>query len=242
MLMIVLASNSPRRRELLTWAGWEFLLAPAEIDERVLPGEAPANYVRRLAQDKALQAWRNLDGPVTDLVVLAADTAVVDSLENGRGDVILGKPADAAQAEAMLRQLRGRSHRVYTGIAVLRPEDRIGGSALAENYSLVSDVVVTNVPMRNYTDEEMRAYIESGDPLDKAGAYAIQHAGFHPVVRLSGCYANVVGLPLCHISLLLEAMSVATPAGLAQSCQQRFRYDCDIFEQVLASAGRTQPE
>jgi nucleoside triphosphate pyrophosphatase len=225
--MLVLASNSPRRRQLLALGGWDFVLLAAPVNERVLPGEAPGEYVLRLAQAKARAAQALLEtqaaagrSAATEMipaVIVAADTAVVDLLADlseagiaGPGQAILGKPIDAIEAEAMLRRLRGHTHQVYTGLAALRTGDD----------QLLSDVVVTDVPMRNYSDEEMHAYIASGDPLDKAGAYGIQHPGFRPVQNLQGCYANVMGLPLCHLARLLGSLGVYPINEVALACQK----------------------
>jgi MAF protein len=147
--------------------------------------------------------------------VIAADTTVVD------GNQILGKPVDNEDAGRMLRQLRGRTHQVYTAIAVL------------QNGNLLVECCGTDVPMRDYDDAEMRAYIESGDPLDKAGAYAIQHAGFNPVEYLQGCYANVVGLPLCHLVRTLRKFNIHLAANVPAGCQAALGYECPIFEVVL---------
>ena len=114
---------------------------------------------------------------------------------------ILGKPADAYEAESMLRRLRGREHQVFTALAVVRRSEGF----------LALDWCVTDVPMRTYSDEEMCAYIATGDPLDKAGAYAIQHPDFSPVAELQGCFANVMGLPLCHVERTL--MQAGHPDG-----------------------------
>ena len=213
--MILLASNSPRRKQLLALAGWPYCIQPAEIDETPLPGEPAEAYVLRLAESKA----RAAAGSAEDGLVLAADTTVVDA------GVILGKPNDADQARAMLRQLRGRSHQVLTALAVL--QSRSG--------RLLTDVCVTDVPMRAYTEAEIEAYVASGDPLDKAGAYAIQHAGFHPVASLAGCYANVVGLPLCHLARMLRTLGLPPQADLPQACQAALGYQCPVYEQILVA-------
>jgi predicted house-cleaning NTP pyrophosphatase (Maf/HAM1 superfamily) len=125
----------------------------------------------------------------------------------------------------MLRRLRGRTHQVYTAVVALRPEDN----------ALLSEVVVTDVPMRQYSDDEILAYIDSGDPLDKAGAYAIQHAGFKPVEHLEGCYANVMGLPICHLSRMLAAFGVYPETDVPGTCQKMLYYPCPIFRQVLGT-------
>jgi septum formation protein len=217
-MQLVLASNSPRRKQLLNVSGWEFLVLPAEIDERTLPGESPLAYVLRLAEGKArLAAGRAPQGAW----IVAADTTVVD--RTAQGEVILGKPADAAEAEAMLRRLRGRTHLVYTGLAVYRPQDD----------TLLTDWCATAVPMRPYTDAEMLAYIASGDPFDKAGAYAIQHAGFSPVEKLDGCYANVMGLPLCHLTRTLGRLGAQPLTDVPAGCQALLDFECPVFNQVL---------
>ena len=209
---LILASNSPRRRELLSLTELKFRVLPADVDETPLTGESASDYVRRLAASKA-QTVGAQAGP--DAFVLAADTTVVD------GNQILGKPVDNEDAGQMLRQLRGRPHQVYTAIAFLRGDE------------LLVDCCGTDVPMRDYSETEMQVYIESGDPLDKAGAYAIQHAGFHPVNGLTGCYANVVGLPLCHLVRSLRKYDFDLIADVPQACQATLGYDCPIYEAVL---------
>jgi MAF protein len=189
--MLILASNSPRRQELLRAAGWSFTVLPADIDEEPGSDESAQNYVLRLAEEKAKNILRRRQSNIPlQAVIVAADTTVV---LNGQ---ILGKPVDAAEAEQMLRRLKGNTHQVYTGLAVLRIADR----------SMTIDLTATNVSMRSYSDVEMFAYIATGDPLDKAGAYAIQHNEFRPVERLQGCYANVVGLPICRLVHILNDM------------------------------------
>jgi nucleoside triphosphate pyrophosphatase len=220
--MLVLASNSPRRKQLLGLGGWSFTVSPAAIDETPFDAEAPADYVARLAEGKVRKAARQAPA---EALILAADTTVAvpaHTLDDS-ADQILGKPGDAQEAEKMLRLLRGRSHRVYTGLAVLRVSDG----------SILQDVCMSEVMMRDYSDDEMLAYIASGDPLDKAGAYAVQHAGFHPVERLAGCVANVMGLPVCHLARLLAEFNLPPRDELPGECQQMLGYDCPIYRQVL---------
>jgi septum formation protein len=212
--MLVLASNSPRRRHLLALGGWSFMTFIAEVDERPLPGEAPKDYVLRLAENKARAVASRVP---SEALIIAADTAVVD------GGEILGKPADAAEAEAMLRRLRGRTHQVYTALAVLRNADGL----------LLTDWCMTEVRMRQYSDGEIQAYVESGDPLDKAGAYAIQHRGFQAVESLNGCYASVMGLPLCHLTRTLLKLGLSPRTHVPRTCQQTLDYDCPIYREVL---------
>jgi septum formation protein len=218
---LLLASNSPRRKQLIALGGWPFRVQAADIDESPLPGEAPGPYVLRLAESKARAVAALVESESLILaangLILAADTTVADGTE------LLGKPADAGQAVKMLTQLRGRVHQVYTGFALLRPADGM----------LVTDLCATDVPMRNYTDEEIRAYVASGDPLDKAGAYAIQHRAFNPVASLEGCYANVVGLPLCHLTRALRRLRIPPLADVPAGCQQTLGYECPVFEQIL---------
>jgi MAF protein len=198
---LILASGSPRRRELLARWGWTFAIIKPDIDETPLPVEPPDAYVARLSREKA-RAGRALvaaDRVADATLIIAADTTVA------LGSEILGKPADAAEAIAMLRQLRGRAHMVFTGITVCQ----------ADSDAIKTTVTATQVHMRSYSDGEIERYVASGDPFDKAGSYAIQHAFFHPVERIDGCYANVMGLPLCTLYGLLAAQGVEPPTPLA---------------------------
>ncbi|SRR5581483_824972 len=178
---LVLASASPRRRELVRRLGVPCDVEPTAVDETPRTGERPADLAVRLAEAKARAAQ-----PGTHWV-LAADTVVI------LDDQALGKPRDAAEAVSMLQRLRDRTHEVATGVCLLVPGSR---PRLA--------VVRTHVQMRPYSDAEIRAYVASGAPLDKAGAYGIQDAGFSPVRAIRGCYTNVVGLPLCAVADLLR--------------------------------------
>lgn len=214
--LLVLASSSPRRRELLALTGLPFEVIAADVDETPVAGESPRAYVLRLAEEKARAAASRTDA---GRILLAADTAVVD------GSDILGKPANPSEAKRMLRQLRGRVHQVYTGIALLHKN----------RGNLLTDACVTDVPMRAYSDAEIAAYVETGDPLDKAGAYAIQHPRFQPVESMRGCYASVMGLPLCHVTRLLRQMDAAPPADVPAGCQAFLKYDCPIYKGLWAS-------
>jgi septum formation protein len=179
----VLASASPRRADLLTAAGIDFSPRPAEVDERPLDGEAPSEYVRRVARDKARACPHSSDD-----VVLAADTAVVvDGL-------ILGKPTDDGDAVRMLRLLSGRVHLVLTGVAVRR-----GDKELVE-------VESTSVTFAVMCDDEIDWYVASGEPRDKAGAYAVQGLASRFVTRIDGSYSNVVGLPVARVCVMLAAL------------------------------------
>lgn len=199
-----LASQSPRRREMITWLGLPVQTTAADVDESPLAGERPDAQAARLAGQKAHRvaaahpAW-----------VLAADTIV--DLEH----TALGKPRTPAEATAMLRRLRGRVHAVHTGVALFTPEN---GCVLRR--------VTSFVEMRPYTDAEIAAYVAGGDPLDKAGAYAIQHPGFAPAAAVDRCYANVVGLPLCAVVALLAEHGVVLELSVPALCQHYFNYHC----------------
>lgn len=209
--MLVLASTSPRRRQLLALTGWRFQVTPADVDEGYLPGEPPCDYVRRLARAKASAV---VPGAPVGSIILAADTAVVQS------DEVLGKPGSPSEAVGMLQRLRDDVHQVYTGLAVVRVDDG----------KLLTDWCVTNVRMRAYGDALIWDYVASGDPFDKAGGYAIQHAGFDPVESLEGCYANVVGLPVCHLTHLLRRFGLLPPADAPAACQDISHSDCSIYK------------
>jgi len=177
----ILASSSPRRRELLTSLGLTFTIIKPEIDEDQRAGEPPLDYVRRLSIEKAQDVISKTSG---NGLVLAADTIVIHE------NVILGKPVDADEARYMLNRMRGRKHQVCTAMTLM--------SMTLERDLPVSltRLTITDVTMRDYTDDEIDAYIATGDPFDKAGGYAIQHAEFSPVAQIDGSYSNVVGLPL----------------------------------------------
>ncbi len=193
---LILASASPRRRQLLAALGIPFVIDAADINESRLKAETPAAHVRRLAEEKA----RTVSARRPQDVILAADTIVV---HQGR---ILGKPRDTAHARSMLQSLRDRAHQVITAVAVAR------------NGAITSKLDVSVVTMREYSDAEMDAYIATGDPFDKAGAYAIQNADFAPVARLEGCYAGVMGLPLALTTHLLTAAGLAPAPDWPHNC------------------------
>jgi septum formation protein len=194
---IYLASGSPRRRELLQQIGVPFRVVGTEVDETVLPGEAPAAYVARLAAAKADTGWARNGDPV-GTPVLAADTAVV---LDGR---ILGKPSDREDAEGMLRQLSGRTHEVLTGVA-LRTAD-----------GLQSRLSRSEVTFRRISAGEVQAYWETGEPCDKAGAYAIQGRAAMFIADLRGSYSGVMGLPLFETAQMLSGAGVL-PMSARQS-------------------------
>ena len=215
--MLVLASNSPRRRQLLALTGLAFGVLVTDVDESVRENESPADYVLRLAETKARAVTNQAHA---NQIILAADTTVVN------GQDILGKPKDATEAIDMLSRLRGHVHQVYTGIALLRISDGL----------LLKDLCVTDVPMRDYSDEEIQAYVQTGDPLDKAGAYAIQHPQFRPVAELNGCYASVMGLPMCHVILLMRKMDIQPNTDFFLSCETLLEYHCPVSHAILNGA------
>jgi septum formation protein len=201
---LILASASPRRRELLAQAGFEFEVCPAHIPEEPRPGEDPIAYVTRLARQKAgavMQGLSTRDQAACgganrfempgEIVVLGADTTV--TLDGH----ILEKPRDNDDASRMLRMLSGRTHRVITGVAVV---DVRGADVAAE---------VTAVRFVTLSDEEIAAYVATGEPMDKAGAYGIQGRAAQWIPRIEGCYFNVVGLPLALVSSMLEGRQAA---------------------------------
>jgi septum formation protein len=195
--MLILASASPRRHELLSQAGVTFTAVAAGINEDLLPNEAAAAYVQRLAEEKAQCIWnthRASDRSDEPLLVLGADTCVVCEGQ------ILGKPTDAADARRMLELLSGRTHAVLTGLAV------VTGS------KIVRDLEITQVTFNCINDAEIARYIASGEPLDKAGAYAIQGYAARWIPRIEGCYFNVVGLPIARTIALLAEAQVAPAA------------------------------
>ena len=189
MKPLILASNSPRRKDLLKQIGVDFSIDPADVDERVLPNESPEGYAVRVALEKArVSAARAGAG-----IVIAADTIVV------LNDEILGKPRDAEDAVRMLMLLSGKAHSVITGLAVM---DAATGRALTRTS-------LTRVWFRSLSQQEIASYVATGEPLDKAGAYGIQERGAVFVERVDGCYFNVVGLPLSLLMGLLRDMDIA---------------------------------
>lgn len=218
---LLLASQSPRRRKLLSWLGVPFAVTNPRVSETPRANETPVELVTRLSRAKADAAEPNRFGR---MVVIACDTIVTLSNESERGEV-LGKPRDEAEARAMLRRLRGRPHVVYSAATVY--------DAAREP---VTELVRTELRMRHYSDAEIEAYVASGDPMDKAGAYAIQHGGFRPVVRLQGCYANVMGLPLCHVARELRRRGCKLVVDVPSACQAYTGYACHIYGQIVRSA------
>jgi septum formation protein len=197
--MLILASASPRRRELLSQAGFSFAVQAADLPEGRLPDEDGIRLATRLAREKAEAVFHTRSsgngGPSKEngqpLLVLGADTVVVCETE------ILGKPADAADAARMLRLLSGRTHQVMTGVAL------ISGAPASPTIEIACEV--THVTMQALSQEEIDRYVRSGDPMDKAGAYGIQGYAGRWIPRIQGCYFNVVGLPLALVTAMIES-------------------------------------
>lgn len=200
MPMYILASGSPRRKEILASLGVTFTVIKSDIDETQHPSENPYDYAARLSREKASAVAAKL---TADAVVIAADTIVVvaaDTIGVMEDGDILGKPTDADDARRMLRRLRRDTHVVCTAITLLKIED-----GAREQWT---ELTRTRVTMRDYSDAEIEAYIASGDPFDKAGGYAIQHEGFAPVAQIDGSYTNVVGLPVETLQMLLANLKL----------------------------------
>ena len=212
---LLLASGSPRRKDLLQLLGLPFVVQPSDADEQTLPLESASEMVVRLSRDKAQALLPHARGRL----ILAADTTVAFH------GVVLGKPADPQDATLMLRQLRGKTHTVYSGITLL---DSDSGESRTE-------LVESRVVMRRYSDTEITAYVATGDPLDKAGSYAIQYAQFRPVARITGCYANVMGLPLCHVYCLLRDLDLAPAQPPQHPCDHFNRRRCRVAQQILST-------
>jgi len=261
---LVLASASPRRQQLFSLLNVPFVTATADVDEEIGEGESPQEMVRRLSLAKA----RAVALSYPEGLIVAADTTVVVD-----GDV-LGKPADEAEAIAMLRRLRGRKHTVFSGVTVYYPlppslPPNVGGAGggvteLAESAVWmraytdeqgppfipptgppfhpphwggkrggITELAESAVWMRAYTDEQVARYVASGDPLDKAGGYAIQHQNFSPVERIEGCYASVMGLPLCHLVRALAQLGLTLPVDVPQVCQGFTGHRCLVAGEIL---------
>lgn len=213
-MKFILASSSPRRKEILSYLRVPFRVQSADVDETPYTDESPQDLVLRLSREKAAAtAWRLTE---SNGLVLAADTIVALDGE------IIGKPKDAADAKVILQRLRARAHQVFTGTTLLS----LGWSLRAKRASEGiedegwSSLCETLVYMRDYSAAEIQNYIASGSPCDKAGAYAIQDVEFHPVERIVGCYLNVMGLPLCEVIRGLKAMDIAIDSG------EPFLHDC----------------
>lgn len=209
---MILASGSPRRNELLRLFAIPFSKRPADIDEGKFESESPRQYVERMAFEKG----QTLE-VLSDELVLSADTIV--DLEG----LVLGKPVDQEDARRILKLMRGKTHCVHTALSLHNGEDD----------TISSEVCLTEVGMRCYSDEEIEAHLARDDYRDKAGAYAIQDNQFHPVEKIEGCYANVMGLPLCHVYRLLRQAGVSMDVEIADLCQRYNDINCEVYPSIL---------
>lgn len=214
MYQLILASGSPRRKQLLLDLSLQFEIHTADIDETPLQNELPASLAVRLASEKAKTAaatvadltYRSESGAL----IIAADTVV------GKGSVIYGKPEDAVDAARMLEELRSEWHQVHSAVSAFVP-----GSG--EPHTILN---TTQVRMRKYTDAEITDYIASGDPYDKAGGYAIQHPVFAPVDAIDGCITGVMGLPLADFCSLLSEFIPCPLGSIAEICERHASFTC----------------
>ncbi len=213
----ILASQSPRRRRLLDLLDAPVVVRVSGANEDAIEGQDAVSYVNTVARRKA-EVIAALPSEITGErpIIIAADTTV-----ELNGD-ILGKPETADEATAMLRRLRNRTHRVHTGLCVI---DVTTGQEVVEAHTAV-------VTMRNYSDAEIDRYVVSGDPMDKAGAYAIQDDVFRPVIGLEGCYLGVMGLSLCHLVDVLQRMDVPLPVVLEPLEEAHDGFACPLLTQL----------
>ncbi|MCP4423571.1 MAG: septum formation protein Maf [Chloroflexi bacterium] len=209
---LLLASQSPRRRELIKLLGYPFQAISADVDESLATNPDPALNVVETAQLKAAAIAERMRGQpeYEEAVIVAADTTVA---LDGR---MLGKPADAAEARQMLSALRNRSHEVHTGAMLL---ELATGRAVSGTHTAI-------VTMRDYSDAEIETYVATGDPLDKAGAYAIQHPAFRPAAHLDGCFTGVMGLSVCHLLQLFHQLDAPMKADLTAVLRAHQQYPC----------------
>ena len=219
MVELILASQSPRRRELIKLLGYPVRVMSADVDESLVTEPDPAINVigtARLKAVKIAEQWRQSSGN-GDVVILAADTTVA------LAGNMLGKPVDTADARHMLKALRNRSHEVHTGVVLM-------ALGMEREVSGVNTAVVT---MRDYSETEIETYIASGDPMDKAGAYAIQHPAFRPVARLDGCFTGVMGLSVCHLLHLFAQLDLTMQADLTAVTTAHQQFPCLLLDEIV---------
>ncbi len=214
---IILASASPRRRQILSWAIKNFICQSADIDETPHIEEDPVLYCERMALEKASVLTRF--HPLEEKFILASDTTVFRNCQ------IYGKPRDAADAFRMIKELQGKPHVVCTAIVLLHTNQTKQESALC--------VCQTTVQMRPFTDAEIEDYVASGDPEGKAGAYAIQNRLFEPVSSIQGCYACVMGLRLCHTELLFSQLGIQFDKDFSSCCKANITYPCNLKKEEI---------
>ena len=223
MARFVLASQSPRRQELLKLCGYPFVIQVAEVDENSVSHPNPAQDCIQTAQLKARAILDQIVVPQAErTIVIAADTTVALDGE------MMGKPRDAEDARRMLIALRDRTHEVHTGVVVV---DVGSGIELLDSHTAV-------VTMRPYTDQEIIDYVATGDPLDKAGAYAIQNHKFKPVSELDGCYLGVMGLSICHLLQLLDQLELPLRTSMAVLEVTHQHYRCPVYDKIAQKLGK----
>ena len=213
-LRLLLASKSPRRQAFFELLGVPFVAVTAEVDETPVDGESPMEMVRRLSLAKAQAVADRADDPA---LVVGSDTTVVFEGQ------VMGKPSSQEEARRMLLTLRGGPHEVHTGVSIVE-----AGRERAITWSVTSVVW-----MRPYSEKEIERYIASGDPFDKAGGYAIQHSLFRPAARIEGCYANVMGMPLCHLVPHLVHLGMVLNVDLPSVCTALTGLPCIIEQPEL---------
>ncbi|MBN1267029.1 MAG: septum formation protein Maf [Anaerolineales bacterium] len=225
-MKFVIASASPRRKELFSLTGWEAEILPTDIPETRDSAETAGAYVSRLAAQKAQFAAAHR-GQTEPAVILAADTIVYFE------EQILEKPENSSHAYSMLDMLRGKTHQVCTAVALI---NTCSGTAS-------ECACITDVPMRSYAQHEIDRYIKSGSPLDKAGAYGIQDRDFAPVEidKMNGCFANVMGLPLCHLVVQLRRLGILTSTDIPAACQRYNEYHCPVYASILGGEPCVEP-
>ena len=209
-MKIVLASSSPRRKEIFSWAFPNYEVLPADIDETPYPHEDPLEYTKRMAYGKMI---KNAEiSPEDDLLMLGSDTTVCF------GGLILGKPSSSAHAKEMLNLLNGNEHYVATAVSILY---RHGNST-----RVLRGTDQTFVRFRHMTAEEIEGFVQSGVPMGKAGAYAIQDKAYHPVDSIRGCYTGVMGLPYCLVCKMLRCFGFQTPETPETQCFEGTFFRC----------------
>lgn len=213
---IILASSSPRRRMLMSCLYPDYECIPADIDETPLPGELPVPYTERMALEKMLKSAESITAP--DHVVIGSDTTVYAEHQ------IFGKPTSPENASEILHFLNGKEHLVSTAVCVMRVKDGIR--------QIRRTVSETSVFFRNMSDEEIAGFVASGVPMGKAGAYAIQDKTYHPVERIEGCYAGVIGFPVCHLRALLNDLGLPESGNTREICDGVTESRCAFFPQV----------
>ena len=211
---IILASQSPRRSDLLGLIDKQFTIKPANINENRQPTESAQAYVSRLAHNKANKIATNAS---RQSIVIGADTIVIHK------NNILGKPKTNQDAYEMLNSLNGKTHKVLTAFSVHADQSN----------TILNDYCETDVKLRIMTSQEIKFYVSTQEPMDKSGGYAIQNKTFQPASPLGGCLANVIGLPLCHLSNALNKFNRNIDPTIADKCQSYLNYDCPISQSVL---------